>query len=321
MESTLDDYKIYFDEGYDIRVIENDHIPTKVFNIVFNSRYKGNIINNLNTNSTFEEIKNILGYPTFDDGNDLLIGYKSNDIYVFFVKKLEGIDVSIYNVESYNTDDFAKFVTNFINNKDYDKLIDSIFSIWSDPSKYTSSQNDFINLCYNNKGVNIEFNTSNPSGVTIYKNFKGKITNDISFEDIVTGNKELPENVYFKNEDSIFIEEKERRTRYFVDDNYEESNELFYVIPSYVTENNIRILTFFSKDGNNPNFQINENVYKTLWADSTHFIYSVSGKGIYMIDVITRKTTTLVNGTWSYNLQGYKDGVLTYDGINININF
>ena len=321
MESTLDDYMIYFEEGYDIRRIDNDYIPSKVFNIVFNSKYKDKVINNITTSSTFEEIKNILGEPAFNDGNDLLIGYKSDTIYVFFVKKIQGIEISIYNVEKYDTKEFAKFVDNFINTLKFSSFIDNVFNTWQDPNVYQTSMNDYILLEYKNKGVGIEFNTNNPSGVTIYNNFKGNITPDITFESIVNNQKELPENIYFKNEDSIFLEEQERITRYSVDDNFKDNNELFYVVPTSVMDGQYQILNFFSKNGEHPDFQIYEKVYKTLWKDNTHFIYSVRNQGIYMIDVITRKTTTLVNGEWPYDLKRIEDNVLYYDDTYVNMIF
>lgn len=319
MESVFDERKIYFEEGYDVRVIENDNQAPKVFGIVFNSRYNGNIINNLSTKSTIDDVKNILGEPAFKYGDDTLIGYKSKYIYVFFTKSYEGIEISVYNNEVYNTDGFSSAVTKFLSNKTYNTFIDSVFETWSDYTKYSSFDSNGVELDYYNKGVKLEFNTSNPSGVTLYNNFKGKITNDVSIEQVLAKEKELPDNVYFVNEDSVFLCERERISRYYFDDNLSLSNELFYVLP--INMNEALTYKFVSIDGKNPNFEIIDNVKSFMWLDSTHFVYGVSNKGIFMVDALTRKQTDVVRGTSTYNITKYEDGVLYYDNSQVNVNF
>ena len=319
MESTFDERKIYFEEGYDVRVIENDNQAPKVLGIVFNSRYNGNIVNNLSTKNTIEDVKNVLGEPTFKYGNDTLIGYKSKDIYVFFIKSYDGIEVSIYNNEQYNTEEFSGAVTKFLSNKTYNTFINDVFESWSDYTKYSSFDSNGVEIDYYNKGVKLEFNTSNPSGVTLYNNFKGKITNDISIEQVLAKEKELPDNVYFVNEDSIFLCERERVSRYYFDENLTLSNEVFYVLS--VDMGNALTYKFVSIDRKNPDFEIIDNVKSFMWLDNTHFVYGVSNKGIFMVDALTRKQTDVVRGTSTYNITKYEDGVLYYDNSQVNVNF
>lgn len=318
MESQFEERRIYFDEGYDVRVIENDHMQTKVLNIVFNSRYNGNVLNNISTKNTIEDVKNILGEPAFSYGDNILIGYKSKDIYVFFVKNYDAIEISIYSNEQYNTDGFANAVTQFISNKKYNKLIDNVFDNWQDTFKVVANADSDASE-YPTKGVKIEFNSTNPSGVTLYNNFKGKITNDITIEQVIKKEKNLPENVYFVNEDSIYLCERERNSRYYFDENLTESNELFYVLP--VDMDGALTYRFVSIDNSNPDFEIIDNVRSFMWIDKTHFVYGVSNKGIFMIDVLTRKQTDVVRGTATYNITKYEDGVLYYDESQANINF
>lgn len=319
MESQIDERRIYFEEGYDIRVIENDNQVPKVLGIVFNSRYSGNIVNNLSTKSTIDDVKNMLGEPAFKYGDDTLIGYKSKDIYVFFSKNYEGIEVSVYNNEQYDTNEFASIVTKFLSNKEYNTFIDGAFEIWSDYTKYSSFENNGVELDYYNKGVKLEFNSSNPSGVTLYNNFKGKITEDTTIEQVLSNEKELPDNIYFVNEDSVFLCERERISRYYLDENLTLSNELFYVLP--IDRNNALTYKFISIDGANPDFEIIDNVKSLMWLDSTHFAYGVTNKGIFLVNALTRNQTDVVRGTSTYDITKYEDGVLYYDNAQASINF
>ena len=89
LESTYRNYDVYFDEGYQIRKVDG-----KVFNIVFTSKYIENVVSNLKVSSTKDEIKKVLGEPQFENGD--LIGYKGNNVYVFFSRT----QISIYRKEN-----------------------------------------------------------------------------------------------------------------------------------------------------------------------------------------------------------------------------
>ena len=60
-ESTYNGYDIYFDEGIEIKTINK-----KVFNIVFTEKYQNEVVNGIKVNTSFEDIKSILGTPTFN---------------------------------------------------------------------------------------------------------------------------------------------------------------------------------------------------------------------------------------------------------------
>ena len=68
--------------------------------------YKPNIVNNIGTQNTKQEIINILGDPTFEDDKYDFIGYKGNDIYLFYNNQNE---ISIYKVEK-EEKEFSKYI-------------------------------------------------------------------------------------------------------------------------------------------------------------------------------------------------------------------
>ena len=292
-ESNINETKIFFDEGYNVNVIENDYTKPVVFNIVFKSKYTGSVVNNITTKNNFEEIKNILGIPTFDMEDSGVIGYKSDKIYVFFVRQENGVEISIYDNESgIDSNEFAKLVEEFGKNSAYNLLENALLDLWPDPDVY-EIDNDYVLMQYSTKGVKIEFNSSNPSGITLYNNYNGNITQDITLKEVLNKEKNLPLNVYYNNEDLVTQAEMRRINRYTIDENENVGNELFYVMPDM--SGNIRRLDFFSVNSSYPNFQIQDNVYDSIWADSTHFVYSVSNKGIFMVDVTTRETKEILS--------------------------
>ena len=320
-ESSIDGYRIFFDEGYDVKVIETDNMQPKVFNIVFNTRYTSNVVNGLNTKSTIEDVRSKLGKPTFDKEEAGVIGYKSNKIYAFFAKTQNGLEISIYNVENVDTSKFSEAVSEFLTEKKYNLFIDNVLNIWEDADVY-EMQDDYVLLQYSTKGIKIEFNTSNPSGITICSNFKGNITKDIKIDDVLSLTKELPDNIYFSDKDLVLETELLRISNHIIDENLNYGNKIFYVIPiNYGIEDGNKSLNFYSIDEKYPDFQIYEYINDYLWTDDTHFIYSVKQKGIYVVNVVTRKVDNIVLGSGTYDLKEFKNGVLSYDDTSIKVNF
>ena len=163
-ESFYRNYDIYFDEGIQIRKVNG-----KVFNIVFTDKYQNTIVNNLNANSTIDEIKNNLGKPQFENGN--LIGYKGDKLYVFFCDN----QVSVYRIEKYETEKIAEIIENKSSENSNEKVfVDEIRNIWKDYDIYIYDEN-YVKLQYTLKGLCIKYDSTTKKGVIVYNNYSGKL--------------------------------------------------------------------------------------------------------------------------------------------------
>ena len=163
-ESFYRNYDIYFDEGIQIRKVNG-----KVFNIIFTDKYQNTIVNNLNANSTIDEIKNNLGKPQFENGN--LIGYKGDKLYVFFCDN----QVSVYRIEKYETEKIAEIIENKSSENSNEKVfVDEIRNIWKDYDIYIYDEN-YVKLQYTLKGLCIKYDSTTKKGVIVYNNYSGKL--------------------------------------------------------------------------------------------------------------------------------------------------
>lgn len=324
-DSDLDNYEIYFDEGIEVRKING-----KIFNIVFNKKYTEDIVTSVNTSTSLEDIKNKYGKSTFEDLGDI-IGYKTKDFYIFFNSE----QISVYRVDTYDTEEFSKLVSEFIQIKDEKKFVDELKKIWPDFDKYEeNTRYGTIELTYTLKGVKFNINVSKEHGVTLYTNFNGKITNDVSFEQILKNEKEIPDYTYIKNEDLILKYEIERN---YGIHNYKNNYENYKSIYEDYKDKNINTfysnedtdfarqsnkffcmkengtLRVFSRDNEYPPLEIKNN-YCFLWIDDTHLIYSIYKKGIYIYNAVTRNITPVKEGNEKFKINNYdKDGYLDYD--------
>ena len=161
-ESTFEKYDIYFDEGIEIKEVGN-----KIFNIIFTEKYKSNIINNIKTTTSKEEIIKILGEPTFKDEYTECIGYKGKDIYFFYNSNKE---ISVYRIEKNNdSNEFAKIIDSYIEDKDETKFINDIKDKFTNYDKFENNSNGTI-LQYSLNGIAFRFQKGLSRGVQIYNN-------------------------------------------------------------------------------------------------------------------------------------------------------
>lgn len=162
-ESTYRGYDIYFDEGIEVK-----YANKKVFNIIFTEKYNENVINNINTKTSKEEIQKTLGKPQFESGN--LFGYKTENMYVFFYKN----QVSIYRIEEFNTEEIAKVIEKYVDNKDMQQLVNGLKEHWKDYDIYENNDKE-LQLQYSLKGLSVQFNDLNKRGIILYNNYEGKV--------------------------------------------------------------------------------------------------------------------------------------------------
>ena len=210
-KKTEKDYgnKIKYENSYDVYSsgIKVKTINSKIYNLIFLKEHQGNVFENITTGMDNASIRNILGQPTYENTEaNLLIGYKTKDFYVFFSNG----QISIYPVENFDenkNNQFAEIVSEYINNTNiYKETLQKVTQLYPDYSEYIQNE-DSIDLKYPLKGFEIKMGKGEKTGIYIYENYKGKISPNITKEDLES--KTL-NNIYLVDSNFIFEEELNR---------------------------------------------------------------------------------------------------------------
>lgn len=322
-ESIYEDYDIYFDEGLEVKTISQ-----KVFNIVFTEKYNGNILDNINVNTPLQEIIKILGKPSFGDVDSKLIGYRGEDIYIFFTEK----EASVYRVEK-DTEkkEFIELLKKFEQDRDVWNLGNSLTDLWQDYDRY-NYDTDYVNLTYTLRGLKLQYNYTNQNGITIFNNYSGNIMEGKDIRLLVQDESLIPEYIFLEpNIDLVYEYEKTRSYK---------SNSLYSplliegenTVDTNMETNKFRIYTEMVEEGYKnvrlvsttkeyPNSQLMSETIITsyLWYDDTRLIYGIRNKGIYIYDCVTRQIYEIAKGNEEYKLKTYKDKTLKYDNTQVTI--
>lgn len=326
-ESTLDDYEIYFDEGYRVK-----KSATTIFNIDFMEQYKEPVVNNIKVGTSLEEVQNQLGTPAFSSGGSSgFIGYTSYNLYVFFWAD----HISIYRNENMNDEQqFLTLLNKFREDADVKSFINQLTDLWPD---YTSYDYDskYLHLTYTLKGIDIKINVDQDNGVTFYSNYNGSY-----LKDLIEQKDNLPKYTYYNNQNMIFQNEQRKASsllnRKFIVDTfnfnaqlykenrkegiedktirYERTSNKFVVYQKNVRNGNLMIY-IISSDNQYPDSEIETKVNSYLWLDDTKLIYSIKNKGIYLYDAITRETKTLLEGNDTFQIKDYANNKIYYDNM------
>ena len=311
-ESAIDNYEIYFDEGYKVRKIGSD-----IYNIIFTKNYANEIIKNITTSTSMENIQNFLGTPTYKDDKFNIIGYKSNDFYIFFT---EG-EISVYPVEKYNEEDskkFGKIVSELNKTGDIETFLNKLTDLYPDYESYYNN-NNFINIIYPLQGFEVTLGASNNNGITIYSNFQGQITEDIAMKDIKE-NKKTPTNVYTQLNKNLVYETEIKR--YSQDEIYRSPYDQAYLIQTdlYTVIEKNESYCFYSRNKENIDSILNiNNLTNMLDYNDTTFIYGIKDDGIYMYNAQNMKLTKILDGKGNFNLEKIENDIIYYDNTSIKI--
>ena len=319
-DSIFNSYYIYFDEGIKVR-----YIDSKVYNIVFTSKYKEKVVNDIIPGTDLKAVKAKLGEPAFKDEKLDVIGYKSDLVYVFFSEN----EISVYRVLEENSDDFFELADEFLNDKlSLLEFMNKLTYMWPDYSDYTYST-DTVFISYPLKGIDIKINYDNTSGIVLYNNLNesmDNIKNYIKNTEFVARLK--LDNVYeaekrrFENEYNLL----DNCEKYYEDLDEEkkqlirESN-LFGIYPEEDADKYIMGIKFISKNNENPNREISDNIGTYLWLNDEIFIFSKPEKGIYYFNAITGDLGSLLQGTEEFEIKEYKNGILKYDDSEVRIEY
>ena len=313
-ENIFQDYYVYFDEGIKVRRING-----KIYNVVFTNKYEKSVVNGFTVGEKSGIIKRELGTPTFESEEYGIIGYKGNQIYVFFSND----EISIYrNTEEDGYDEFFKLTDKLIDNE-YDLLeyMNELTYLWPDYEEYTYDE-DTIFLSYPNKGIDVKLNYENVDGIVLYNNIavdEEKVNKYLEHTEFVANRKidniSNAEKRRVKKEKDWAANCKEFKEKFEQDDD-RNRGKIYDYYASLDASENIQSMYFISKDSNYLNSEINENVSSYIWTNDYCIIYSKVGKGIYYYDMLNQKKGTIETGKKTFELNSYKDGVLKYDDDN-----
>ena len=311
-ESVCNGYNIYFDEG-----IKYKKVSRKVYNVIFNENYKGNIAGGLNVSSTLEEIKYALGEPTFSDNNNDLYGYISENNYLFFdtVNK----EISVYPVVKISEDEekqLKEFIKEMNESSDIKTFANHVTDLWIDYDTYNFDSN-YVDLKYTLRGIELNISSGSlKNGIFIYQNYNGN-----------RNIREL-ENVYIKDTDIVFEEEKTRNindqlSRIEQGDYTEEQLELMsenFAI-RFKNTNTVNYkpeysgAMFFSRDKKYADSELDRNVLISsyYWYDDNKLVYSVNNDGIYVYNCITRVSAKIVEIAEDIEINSASNGKIIYN--------
>lgn len=319
-DSIFDEYYIYFDEGIEARFIDG-----KIYNIIFTDKYIGNVINNYSTSTDLEYIKASLGNPTFEDEELKIIGYKGEEMYVFFT----GTMISVYRNSSIDADDFFNLADRFLAEEiDLLEFMNELTYMWPDYSEYTYDATSVF-ISYPLKGVEISINYDDINGILLYNNIKsnlsktrrylentnfvGRLKVDLMFE---TEKRRLKKNNELLDRCDEYISGLDEETKSIIGKslNYE-------IYPEMDNNGKIYKINFIDKFRNNPNRELNDGITSFLWLTNDYFLFSKKGKGIYFYNLENGNVQRIVNGNDEYILKGFENGILEYDNKKMQLQF
>lgn len=324
-ESTLDEYEIYFDEGYRVK-----KRATTIFNIEFTDKYTEPVVNNIKVGTSFEEIQNQMGTPAFGGTEYEFIGYMSYNLYVFFWEDR----ISVYQVDSMTDEQqFLTLFQKFRQDLDLKSFVNALTDMWPDYSEY-AYDTDYLHLTYILKGIEIKVNIDMDNGVTFYSNYNGSY-----LQDLIQQKDNLPEYTYFNNDNLVYQNEIKKRKsvlnrnyviknfdtykkiydlnrEYNIEDivnSYEKTSNRFVVSVYYEEKSHIKLCTI-SRDSQYPDSEIDVGANVSyLWLDDIKLIYSIKNKGIYLYNAETRETSIIIEGQDNFEIKDYANNKIYFD--------
>ena len=320
-DSIFDEYYIYFDEGLEVRTIDN-----MIYNVILTNKYQGNVVNNTYPGMQLENVEDLMGEPTFKDEDLGILGYKGENIYVFFTET----EISIYRVTTADTDDFFDLADRYLDEElDFLEFMNELTYLWPDYSEYTyDSESVFI--AYPLKGVEIKLNYGDDlNGIYIYNNIKTNLSRVENYFD----NTDFVARLQV---DSVFEAEKRRVSKnqslLKLCNEYKESlneekrniigeNSNYDIYPELDNNGLIYEMKFISKFDNTPNRELSDTINSYLWLDNNNFLYSKKGKGMYVYNLETGTVRRILTGTEDYELKGFENGILKYDDTEIEFQY
>ena len=191
--------------------------------------------------------------------------------------------------------------------------MDKLTDLWNDYDLYNYDKN-YLDISYTLKGVRISYSSDDKDGIQIYENYNGKLKNNqVSYDE-----------VYYKLDESIFVEEKTIPDDTNVDEL--KTSNLFVLEYEKIDDERKNKIRIKSKTNEYTNNELDDTIIisEYIWLDDTHLLYSVQWKGIYIYNALKKSIRTLVeDNNQTYNIKDYDRAskVLKYDDKKVVIRF
>lgn len=310
-ESTVDNYEIYFNEGYKVK-----KLGSEIYNIIFTQNYTSEVIRGINTRTSVENVENILGKATYKDDNNEIIGYKCEYFYIFFT----GDEISIYHPDEYDEADsqrFGRLVTELNQTGDMNTFLNKLTNLYPNYASYYTN-NNYVNIVYPLQGFEVTMGASNNNGITIYNNFQGYITDSITINDLKQ-NKQMPANVYTRLDTNlVFSEEMQRK---IMDDFNRNPYDGAYLIQTddYTIRNQNNTYIFYSRDKTKVDSTLTINNFNNMVSyNQTTFVYGVTNDGIYVYNAESMTSSKIAEGQGNFNIDKIENNTIYYDNTSVN---
>lgn len=311
-ESTVDNYEIYFDEGYKVR-----KLGSEIYNIVFTQNYNGQILSGITSTTSVENVENILGKPTYKDDNNGIIGYKCEYFYIFFT----GDEILIYHPDKYDEEDSQKFgelVTELNQTGEMNTFLNRLTDLYPNyASHYT--YNNYVNIVYPLQGFEVTMGASSKNGITLYSNFQGYITDSITMDDLKQ-NKQMPANVYTRLDTNLVFEAE--KARLIQDNLYRNPYDGAYLIQTddYTIRNQNNTYIFYSRDKTKVDSTLTINNFTNMVSyNQTTFVYGVTNDGIYVYNAESMTSSKIAEGQGNFNIDRIENNTIYYDNTSVNL--
>ena len=311
IDSSCNKYDYYFDEGYKIKSIN-----IEVFNMVFTKRYSNEVFDGIKTGLSNEVIKEKLGKPKFQGEDIYIIGYETKELCLFFY---DG-NISVYRKKEYDEEknnQFAKIVTSLLTEKNYNEFMHSVMGLYPDYDRYEESDGKF-EITYPMEGMSIEFSNIK-SGITLYSNYKGKINEDLTIDDVKNG-KQLQNGFYYNSINSLFSTELYRIS---------ETNNKYKITKQPNITNDSSKFNVINKDGMYRFYSINEMYYDSEFSSNDvssifsisddSFVYGKRGDGIYLYNATNKENKKISEGNGECKIIKVEDKIVYYDNDKVEV--
>lgn len=318
-DSIFNKYDIYFEEGIKVRIIDN-----KVYNIIFTNKYNGNIVENLFPGIDLKNVEATLGEPTFEDKEIKVIGYKGENIYIFFTEN----EISVYRNGQIDADNFFELSDKFISEElDLLEFMNELTYIWPDYSDYNYSSTSVF-ISYPLKGVEISINSDDTNGILLYNNIKSSLQKVNRYLENTSFVARLQKDLVCEaekrrlNSENTLSDKCEEYKNQLDDETKKIIGESakYDIVPIKDDNGYIYTMNFISKNGEFPNRELNDSISSYLWLTDDYFLFSKIGKGIYFYNLNTGKIQRVLEGTEEYKFKEFNNGILKYDDTEVQLN-